>query len=79
MAKHFEISIADGELSFKRKAESIARETDLDGIYVIRTSESQQNLSAEDTLRSYKKLAKVEQVFPHTQKYRPAGTAHITS
>ena len=63
MAKHFEISIADGEFSFKRKAESIEREAELDGIYVIRTSESRQNLSAEDTVRSYKNLAKVEQVF----------------
>ena len=63
MAKHFEISITDAEFFFKRKAEAIAQETELDGIYVIRTSESRKNLSAEDTVRSYKKLARVEQVF----------------
>ena len=63
MAKHFEISIADGLCSFKRKAEAIARESELDGIYVIRTSETRQKLSAEDTVRSYKNLARVEQVF----------------
>jgi transposase len=63
MAKHFEISIADGKFDFKRKAESIARETELDGIYVIRTSETRESLSAEDTVRSYKNLARVEQVF----------------
>ena len=63
MAKHFEISITDAEFSFKRKAESIAQEAELDGIYVIRTSEPRQNLSAEDTVRSYKNLARVEQVF----------------
>jgi len=63
MAKHFELSIADGAFSFKRKVASIAQEAELDGISVIRTSESRQNLSAEDTVRSYKNLAKVEQVF----------------
>ncbi len=63
MAKHFEIAIADGACSFKRKANAIAQEAELDGIYVIRTSETRQNLSAEDTVRSYKNLAKVEQVF----------------
>ncbi len=63
MAKHFEISITDAEFSFKRKAEAIAQEAELDGIYVIRTSEPRQNLSAEDTVRSYKNLARVEQVF----------------
>jgi len=63
MAKHFELYIADGAFSFKRKAASIAQEAELDGIYVIHTSESRQNLSEEDTLRSYKNLAKVKQVF----------------
>lgn len=63
MAKHFELSIADGKFEFQRKEDSIARETELDGIYVIRTSETKQNLSAEDTVRSYKNLARVEQVF----------------
>ncbi|NTW99854.1 MAG: IS1634 family transposase, partial [Geobacteraceae bacterium] len=62
MAKHFEISIADGKFDFNRKTESIARETELDGINVIRTSETRESLSAEDTVRSYKNLSKVEQV-----------------
>jgi transposase len=33
------------------------------GIYVLRTSESQQRLSAEDTVRSYKSLSQVEHAF----------------
>ncbi|MGH8550257.1 MAG: transposase [Methylococcales bacterium] len=39
------------------------RETELDGIYVIRTSEPEPSLSAEDTVRSYKNLAQVERAF----------------
>jgi hypothetical protein len=35
----------------------------LDGIYVIRTSESVERLSAADTVRSYKSLAQVERAF----------------
>src|SRR6266581_838951 len=38
MAKHFDVDIRDGHLSFKRRAERIAEEARLDGVYVIRTS-----------------------------------------
>src|SRR5512143_1414985 len=48
---------------YARRTESIDREAELDGLYVIRTSESQQTLSAADTVRSYKNLAQVERVF----------------
>jgi hypothetical protein len=61
MAKHFVFTIDDGHFAFARNEASIAREEALDGIYVIRTSESA--LSAEDTVRSYKCLAQVERVF----------------
>jgi len=61
--KHFDIEIGDGRLSWSRKEESIQREADLDGIYVIRTSEPEERLPAEDTVRSYKLLAEVEQAF----------------
>jgi len=63
MGKHFEVSIADGQFSFTRRAEAIEREAELDGLYVIRTSEPRASLSAEDTVRSYKNLAQVERVF----------------
>jgi transposase len=63
MGKHFEVSIGDGHLSFMRRSEAIEREAELDGLYVIRTSEPQQALSAEDTVRSYKNLAQVERAF----------------
>ncbi|HUT93465.1 MAG TPA: IS1634 family transposase [Thermoguttaceae bacterium] len=63
MAKHFELSIADGEFRFARRTESIERESQLDGIYVIRTSEPASGLSAGDAVRDYKRLAEVEQAF----------------
>jgi len=63
MAKHFRLVIEDGSFSWKRDEESIAREAALDGVYVIRTSESEENLSAADTVRTYKSLAQVERLF----------------
>jgi hypothetical protein len=41
----------------------IAQEAKLDGIYVIRTSETAERLSAADTVRGYKSLAQVERAF----------------
>ena len=58
MGKHFEVSIGDGHLSFMRRSEAIEREAELDGLYVIRTSEPRVALSAEDTVRSYKKIGR---------------------
>jgi transposase len=63
MGKHFELSITDGQFSYTRRTDAIEREAEVDGIYVIRTSESKQSLSAEDAVRSYKNLAQVERVF----------------
>lgn len=63
MAKHFELTIADGVFRWVRRQDSIERETQLDGIYVVRTSEPMGRLSAEDTVRRYKSLAQVERAF----------------
>jgi len=60
VGKHFAVMIEDGAFSFSLKEESIRRESELDGIYVIRTSESAERISAEDTVRSYKRLEQVE-------------------
>jgi len=60
VGKHFKLEIKDGAFSFQRKSEAIEKESELDGIYVIRTSESVDQISAEDTVRSYKRLAQVE-------------------
>jgi len=63
MAKHFEWTIEEGRFRWHRREESIRAEAELDGIYVIRTSEPESRLSAEDTVRNYKSLAQVERVF----------------
>ena len=63
MGKHFMLTIKDSLFHFERNQKSIKRESDLDGIYIIRTSEKQSALSAEDTVRTYKSLGQVEQAF----------------
>jgi len=63
MAKHFSLTIDEGLFRYERKGQSIEREAALDGIYVIRTSEREERLSAPDTVRSYKRLAEVERAF----------------
>ena len=63
MGKHFACNIGEGNLAWSRRAESITQEGKLDGIYVLRTSEPEERLSAEDTVRSYKSLAEGERAF----------------
>jgi transposase len=63
MGKHFDCKIGEGRLAWSRRAESIEQEEKLDGIYVLRTSEPAERLSAEETVRSYKSLAEVERAF----------------
>jgi len=63
MGKHFTLTIADGVFVWARREESIRREADLDGIYVVRTSEPAARLSAPDAVRTYKSLALVERAF----------------
>ena len=63
MAKHFELTITDGLFSWSRREESIRRETEMDGIYIVRTSEPKKQISNEDTVRGYKSLAHVERAF----------------
>lgn len=63
VGKHFTLKIEDGLFQWARREESIGREEALDGIYVIRTSESKERLSPEDAVRKYKSLAQVERAF----------------
>ena len=63
MGKHFDWSIEDGSFRWSRRAESIQLEEALDGIYVVRTNEPKERLSAEDAVRNYKRLAEVERAF----------------
>lgn len=63
VAKHFEITITDNDLSFRRDQASIDAEAALDGFYVLRTSLPAKALNAEATVRAYKSLALVERAF----------------
>ncbi|WP_321477077.1 IS1634 family transposase [uncultured Paludibaculum sp.] len=63
VAKHFELNIADGVFAWTRREESIRRESQLDGVYVVRTSEPESRCSAPDAVRRYKSLAQVERAF----------------
>ena len=84
MSKHFTLTIGDNLLRFERDAQSIKREADLDGLYIIRTSETQSTLSAKDTVRTYKSLGHVEQAFRciksidlHVRPIRHRNEAHV--
>ena len=61
VGKHVQVEIADGCLQYERDERSIEREAALDGVYVIRTSQS--DLAAADVVRSYKQLMRVENAF----------------
>ncbi len=63
MAKHFHLQIADGSFGWSQDAASVRCEEQLDGIYVIRTSEAATTLAAADCVRTYKSLSLVEQAF----------------
>jgi len=63
MAKHFQLQIADGSFTWSRKETSITCEEQLDGIYVIRTSEPDSVFSPENCVRTYKSLSLVERAF----------------
>jgi hypothetical protein len=63
MRKHFELSIGHGAFQYARNHASIVEEEALDGIYVVRTSESKKQLPAKEAVRTYKSLSEVERAF----------------
>ena len=63
VAKHFVVRIGDDSLAYERKDQRIAEEAALDGFYVIRTDVPDTVLDAEQTVRAYKGLSKVERAF----------------
>jgi len=88
MAKHFRLEIAGDALDWRIEEEKVAAEAALDGIYVIRTSVPAERMSAEETVRGYKNLSRVEAAFRSLKsidlqarpiRHRPAGRvrAHI--
>jgi transposase len=63
MAKHFALDIREGHFSWTRKADQIAAEAKLDGIYVIRTSVPAEELGSAHAVQAYKDLSRVERAF----------------
>jgi transposase len=63
VAKHFELTIDDTRFAFRRNEARIAAETQLDGIYVVRTSVKPQAFDSADAVRAYKDLSTVERAF----------------
>lgn len=63
MAKHFLLTITETGFTAQRRTESIAREAAIDGIYVVRTSTSEDLLTASETVECYKDLSLVENAF----------------
>ena len=63
MAKHFGLTITEESFTYRRKTESITAEAALDGLYVVRTSLGEDDMSAADTVRAYKRLSTVERAF----------------
>ena len=63
VAKHFEFTIEEGSFRWRRNQAGIEREAQVDGIYILRTSEGAEAFSTPDIVRTYKGLAQVERVF----------------
>jgi hypothetical protein len=61
--KYFRWEITSEGLRWQRDAARIERDAALDGIYVLRTSVSEQFLDSQQTVLAYKRLAAVERAF----------------
>jgi hypothetical protein len=63
MAKHFTLTITDGQFAYQRKTDQIAAEAALDGLYAIRTTVAADKLGAQAAVRAYKQLKMAERAF----------------
>jgi transposase len=63
VGKYFQWQLTAAGLSYQRDDQRIARDAALDGVYVLRTSLSADRLNPAQTVRSYKRLARVERAF----------------
>jgi len=63
VGKYFRLTITDSSFAYAHHAEHIARDAAVDGLYVIRTSVPESEMGAEETVRAYKDLSRVERAF----------------
>ena len=63
VGKHFDLDIQNAAFTFSVNEKRVAAEAALDGIYVIRTSVAEAEMSAGAAVLNYKRLAEVERAF----------------
>jgi transposase len=63
VGKHFDLEIEEAAFSFCLNENRVAAEAALDGLYVIRTSVAEADMTAEQAVLNYKRLAEVERAF----------------
>lgn len=63
VGKHFNLDIQNGSFNYSINQARIAAEAALDGLYVIRTSVGEADMSTEQAAVNYKRLAEVERAF----------------
>lgn len=63
VAKHFELEITDGAFAYTRKTEQIQTEAALDGLYVLRTTCTGEQLTTQAVVRVYKQLKMAERAY----------------
>jgi hypothetical protein len=63
VAKHFQLTIADGRFAYARDEDAINAEAALDGFYLLRTSVGTDDLSSQAVVRAYKLLRHAERAF----------------
>ena len=63
VAKHFRLTITNNSFSFSRIQEKIDEEALSDGLYVIRSPIPQDQMNADELVKTYKSLSRVERAF----------------
>ncbi len=74
--KHFQITITDDDLTFTRKQRQIDAEAQLDGIFPTHQSDPG-DLSAENAVWAYKRLAQVEKAFRQLKTTRGSAPLRL--
>ena len=67
VGKHFDLDIQDTAFAFSVNEARVAAEAALDGLYVIRTSAAEADMSAEAAVLNYKRLGLRGARLPHAQ------------
>jgi transposase len=63
VAKYLHCEVLDGRIKYSRNQEKIEADALFDGLYVIRTDVSQEIMTSEEVVETYRSLANVEQAF----------------